>query len=63
MGLNYWTSTTVVRASRSGETGKWAVTVLTQEGTERTLHVDHLVFATGWIGDPKVPEIPGRVRT
>lgn len=62
MDLNVWTSTMVSKASRDETTGKWSVTVLKPDGTERTLHVDHLVFGTGWVGDPKIPEIPGRVR-
>ena len=61
MDLNVWTSSTVSHASRDEQTGKWTVTVTKFDGTERILKTDHVVFATGWVGNPRIPDIPGRV--
>lgn len=69
MELNVWTSSTVLRASRSKDrvspkTGKlqWDVTVKREDGTERIFHVDHVVFSLGLgAGAPVIPQIPGRV--
>ncbi|KAI0344328.1 FAD/NAD(P)-binding domain-containing protein [Trametopsis cervina] len=61
MELNVWTSTTVTKASKSAETGKWDVTVKRADGTERIFHVDHVVFALGLgSGRPNMPTIAGR---
>ena len=61
MDLNVWAASTVSKATRNNDTGKWSVSVTRADGSERTLHVDHFVFATGWIGDPRIPEFPGKV--
>lgn len=60
--LNIWTSSTVTKAVRDENTGKWAVTVKKADGAERVFHVDHVVFALGLgAGNPKIPDIPGKV--
>ncbi|KAF8736700.1 hypothetical protein AX14_014110 [Amanita brunnescens Koide BX004] len=59
LDLNYWTSTTVAKASQDSN-NMWHVTV--QKGVDdiRTFVVKHLVFATGyWGGDPYIPQYPG----
>ena len=61
MDLNVWAASTVSKATRNNDTGKWSVSVTREDGSERTLQVDHFVFATGWIGDPRIPEFPGKV--
>ncbi|THG94114.1 hypothetical protein EW026_g7289 [Hermanssonia centrifuga] len=59
--LNVWTSSTVTNATHNEETGKWAVTVKREDGSERIFQVDHVVFALGLGGGaPKVPDIPGK---
>ena len=63
MDLNVWTASLVSHAFRDDKLGKWVVTVTKNDGVKRVLHVDHLVFGTGWVGDPKIPKIPGRVST
>ncbi|TCD68933.1 hypothetical protein EIP91_009323 [Steccherinum ochraceum] len=60
MDLNIWTSTAVSKAMQDEKTGKWAVTVTKSDGSERILNVDHVVFATGWVGEPHKPEFPSR---
>ncbi|TCD67475.1 hypothetical protein EIP91_012336 [Steccherinum ochraceum] len=60
MDLNVWTSSTVSHAKRDDGSGKWTVTVSKQDGSQRVLVVDHLVFATGWVGEPNIPVISGR---
>ena len=60
MDLNVWTSTAVTDATRDEKTQKWVVTTVKGDGSQRVFHVDHLVLS-GWVGDPKVPHIPGRV--
>ncbi|KAJ3559302.1 hypothetical protein NM688_g425 [Phlebia brevispora] len=59
--LNIWTSSTVTKAVRNEETGKWAVTVKKADGSERVFNVDHVVFALGLGGGaPLIPKIPGQ---
>ncbi|KAH9948635.1 hypothetical protein B0H21DRAFT_219843 [Amylocystis lapponica] len=57
--LNVWTSSTVEHAERH-EDNTWTATVRRSDGTERKLHVQHLVLALGWGGAPKWPNIPGQ---
>jgi len=60
MDLNVWTSTTVTNAFQDDKTGKWTVVVTKQDGSQRILNVSHVVFATGWVGEPRLPDVPGR---
>ncbi|KAI0344326.1 FAD/NAD(P)-binding domain-containing protein [Trametopsis cervina] len=61
MELNIWNSSTVTKASKSADTGKWDVTVRRADGSERVFHVDHLIFALGLgAGKPYMPDVPGR---
>ncbi len=59
MELNFWTSTEIARGSYDQATGKWTVVVRKADGTERTLRPAHLVMATGVVGDPRIPDLPG----
>jgi cation diffusion facilitator CzcD-associated flavoprotein CzcO len=62
MELNVWTSTTVLHASQNPENKKWSVLVRRPDNSERTLTVNHLVFATGFRGGrPNIPVYPGTV--
>ncbi|WP_433504868.1 flavin-containing monooxygenase [Pseudonocardia halophobica] len=56
--LNAWTRTEVEKATYDEAEGRWTVQ-LRQDGTERTLHPTHLVFATGLSGLPHTPDVPG----
>ncbi|KAI5986919.1 hypothetical protein EDD15DRAFT_2471062 [Pisolithus albus] len=59
LGLNVWTSATVVAVQPSANRGRWTVTVVREGAGERRFEVNHVVFATGLFGGaPKVPNIP-----
>ncbi|KAF2202246.1 putative flavin-containing monooxygenase YUCCA3 [Delitschia confertaspora ATCC 74209] len=60
MELNVWLSTTVKSASYSDSDKKWTITVQRREGSERSLHSNHIVFCTGHSGEPKIPSFPGQ---
>ncbi|OAX32563.1 FAD/NAD(P)-binding domain-containing protein [Rhizopogon vinicolor AM-OR11-026] len=58
--LNVWTASTIKKSSWNDTTKTWTVEV-NREGKEtRTLTVKHLVFATGMVSRPKIPDIPGK---
>ncbi len=59
MEINYWTSTEFVRGNYDDAAGIWNAVVRRADGTERTLHPRHLVFANGLVGEPHIPELPG----
>ncbi len=59
MEINYWTSTEFVRGNYDDAAGIWNAVVRRADGTERTLHPKHLVFAHGLVGEPHIPELPG----
>ncbi|KAH9926340.1 FAD/NAD(P)-binding domain-containing protein, partial [Amylocystis lapponica] len=59
MELNVWTSSTVLRAEQHAD-NTWTVTVQRADGTERKLHVQHLVLALGWGGAAKWPDLKGK---
>ncbi len=59
MEINYWTSAEFVRGDYNEAAGQWNAVVRRGDGTERTLHPRHLVFANGLVGEPHIPELPG----
>lgn len=59
MEINFWTSTEFVRGSYDEAAGVWNAVVRRADGTERTLHPRHLVFANGLVGEAHIPELPG----
>jgi putative flavoprotein involved in K+ transport len=59
MEINFWTSTELVGGSYDESRGRWNAVVRHGDGTERTLHPRHLVFANGLVGYPHVPDLPG----
>jgi hypothetical protein len=62
--LNTWTSSTVVKAVQNESKTKWEVLVKHQNGSERVLNVNHLVFATGFGSEEvELPSYPGMVRS
>lgn len=59
MEINVWTATEFVRGSYDEAKRCWTVLVRRADGTERTLHPRHLIFANGVSGLPRVPKLPG----
>ena len=61
MEINFWTSTELVRGSYDEAAGRWNAVVRNANGTERTLHPKHLVFANGLVGFPHIraPRVEG----
>jgi putative flavoprotein involved in K+ transport len=59
MEINFWTDSELVSGSYDASSGTWNATVRHSDGSERTLHPRHLVFANGLVGHPNVPELPG----
>ena len=59
MEINFWTSTEFVRGDYDEAAGIWNAVVRRADGTERTLHPRHLVFANGLVGSARIPELPG----
>lgn len=59
MELNFWTGTEFVSGSYDDANKRWNATVRRPDGSERTLHPRHVVFANGVSGIPKIPDLPG----
>ncbi len=60
MEINFWTSTELVGGSYDDAAGRWnAVVRNSADGSERTLHPKHLIFANGLVGYPHIPDLPG----
>ena len=59
MELNFWTATELVHGTYDASAGRWNAVVRYGDGTERTLHPKHLVFANGLVGSAHIPELPG----
>lgn len=58
MELNYWTRSTVQKATYDEATKEWTVTV-DRDGEQVVLKPKQLVFATGMSGKANVPDFPG----
>lgn len=58
MELNVWTDTELLGADYDDDAGRWTVRVRRGD-IERTLRPEHLVLATGALGEPYVPTFPG----
>jgi putative flavoprotein involved in K+ transport len=59
MEINFWTSTEFVRGAYDDAASVWHAVVRRADGSERTLHPRHLVFANGLVGAPNIPAMPG----
>ncbi|HYC44917.1 MAG TPA: NAD(P)/FAD-dependent oxidoreductase [Burkholderiales bacterium] len=59
MEINFWTGTELVRGSYDQSEHRWNAVVRRADGSERTLHPRHLIMASGLVGFPHVPELPG----
>jgi putative flavoprotein involved in K+ transport len=59
MEVNVWTSTELVSGSYDEARHTWSALVRRSDGTQRTLHPRHLIFANGVSGIPHIPKLPG----
>jgi len=59
MEINFWTGTEFVSGNYDESAGRWNAVVRNVNGSGRTLHPKHLVFANGLVGYPHIPELPG----
>lgn len=59
MEINCWTDTEFVRASWDEATKCWTAWLRRGDGSERSLHPRHLVFANGVSSYPMIPDLPG----
>lgn len=60
LDLNVWNSTEFLGAQYDEDNGAWVATLRLADGTERFLHPQHIILATGGIGGrPLVPSLPG----
>ena len=59
MQINTWTSTEFAGGSYDEASGRWTAQVRKADGTLRTLHPRHVVFANGVSGIPRIPDLPG----
>ena len=59
MELNVWTSSTIEGgATYDKNTHKWTVTV-NRDGKKRQMQVSHIIMATGFSGEPRMPKFEG----
>lgn len=60
MELNVWTEATIEGGAKFNEqTGKWTVNVVHKGHPDREMQVNHIVLATGFSGEPRMPDIEG----
>ncbi len=59
MEINFWTSTELASGTYDASAGRWQAVVRHADGSERTVHPKHLIFANGLVGFPRIPELPG----
>ncbi|MCW2748441.1 MAG: hypothetical protein JWP10_1583 [Nocardioidaceae bacterium] len=58
--LNFWTSTEFLGGAYDDATGTWTASIRKSDGTERVMHPQHVVIATGGAGGkPKIPDLKG----
>ncbi|GAA5955765.1 hypothetical protein JCM3765_001845 [Sporobolomyces pararoseus] len=59
MELNIWLESTIERnPTFDSQTKTWTVKVNRKTGQDRTLKVKHLILATGFSGEPRLPTFP-----
>ncbi|GAA5907376.1 hypothetical protein JCM5296_002178 [Sporobolomyces johnsonii] len=59
MELNVWLESTIERnPTYDPQTKQWSVNVMRQNGENRTMKVNHLVLASGFSGEPRLPSFP-----
>ncbi|KAF5864448.1 hypothetical protein ETB97_007551 [Aspergillus alliaceus] len=60
MELNVWLQTSIKSAVYDDANAQWTVTVTQGDGSERNLHPRHLIWCTGYSGEPLVPTFIGQ---
>jgi cation diffusion facilitator CzcD-associated flavoprotein CzcO len=60
MDLNVWMDTAIQSSSWSDDSSIWTMTVKRGDEESRTFHPRHVIFSTGYAGEPKVPSFPGQ---
>ncbi|KAH8648890.1 putative flavin-containing monooxygenase YUCCA3 [Tricladium varicosporioides] len=60
MELNVWTNSTIGAASYDDAISTWTIDIKKGDGSTRTFHPHHVVFATGHAGEAKIPTFPGQ---
>ncbi|GAA6040485.1 hypothetical protein JCM8097_004573 [Rhodosporidiobolus ruineniae] len=59
MELNIWLESTIERnPTYDPQTKQWTVKVLRQNEPDRVMKVNHLVLASGFSGEPRIPSFP-----
>ncbi len=59
MEINCWTDTEFVHGAWDEAAQRWTARLRRGDGTERTVHPRHLVFANGVSSYPLIPDLPG----
>jgi cation diffusion facilitator CzcD-associated flavoprotein CzcO len=60
LDLAFWTSTEFLGGTYDKEAKTWTARLRLADGSERVMHPQHIVMATGGIGGlPNIPELPG----
>lgn len=59
MELNIWTGTVFLGGEFNDADNRWAVRLLSADGTTRTMRPSHVVMAVGVSGLPRIPEFDG----
>jgi len=60
MELNVWTNSSVTGGGKySPNDHKWTIDVIKDGAAPRTMKVGHIIQATGFSGEPRMPNIPG----
>jgi putative flavoprotein involved in K+ transport len=59
MECNVWTSTLLIGGHFDEAKGIWNAQLRRADGSERTIHPRHIVFANGIVGGPVRPSLPG----
>ena len=57
--INFWTGAEFTGGSYDEAAGRWKALVRRSDGSERTLHPRHVIFANGVSGIPRMPTLPG----
>jgi cation diffusion facilitator CzcD-associated flavoprotein CzcO len=59
MELNVWTGTELIGGSYDDDAQHWHVTLRREDGSQRRMRPQHVVFATGVSSIPAIPKLPG----
>jgi hypothetical protein len=59
MEINFWTNSELASGAYDVSAGRWNAVVRSTDGSERTVHPKHLIFANGLVGFPCIPDFPG----